>query len=117
MAVKKNDKALVAAAPETGALVDFWPHPLTSEGRRQSVAVVPDKGASLAEVLRQSGLALGGGPVEARVDGAPVARDQWPRRRVLPGQIVEARAAGTASRLRLFRRLPPSLQVCSSGRG
>ena len=93
MAVKKNDKALVAAAPEGGALVDFWPHPLTSEGRRQSVAVVPDKGASLAAVLRQGGLALGGGPVEARVDGAPVARGEWPRRRVLPGQIVEARAA------------------------
>ena len=101
MAVKRNakaapepeDKALVAAAPEGGAVVDFWPHPLTSEGRRQSVAVVPDKGASLAAVLRQGGLALGGGPVEARVDGAPVARDQWPRRRVLPGQIVEARAA------------------------
>ena len=93
MAVKKKDKALVAAAPEAGALVDFWPHPLTSEGRRQSVAVVPAAGASLAEVLRQGGLALGGGPVEARVDGAPVARAEWPRRRVLPGQIVEARAA------------------------
>ena len=100
MAVKRNakaapepeDKALVAAAPEGGAVVDFWPHPLTSEGRRQSVAVVPAAGASLAEVLRQGGLALGGGPVEARVDGAPVARAQWPRRRVLPGQIVEARA-------------------------
>ena len=101
MAVKRNDKAapepedkaLVATAPETGALVDFWPHPLTSEGRRQSVAVVPEEGASLAAVLRQGGMALGGGPVEARVDGAPVARAQWPRRRVLPGQIVEARAA------------------------
>ena len=101
MAVKRNDKAapeiedkaLVATAPETGALVDFWPHPLTSEGRRQSVAVVPEEGASLAAVLRQGGLALGGGPVEARVDGAPVARAEWPRRRVLPGQIVEARAA------------------------
>ena len=92
MAVKKNDKALVAAAPEGGALVDFWPHPLTSEGRRQSVAAVPAEGASLAAVLRQGGLALGGGPVEARVDGAPVARAEWPRRRVLPGQIVEARA-------------------------
>lgn len=93
MAVKKKDKALVAAAPEAGALVDFWPHPITSEGRRQSVAMVPESGASLAEVLRQGGMALGGGPVEARVDGAPVARAQWPRRRVLPGQIVEARAA------------------------
>ena len=103
MAVKRNDKAvaafpepedkaLVAAAPEGGAVVDFWPHPLTSEGRRQSVAMVPEEGASLAEVLRQGGLALGGGPVEARVDGAPVARAQWARRRVLPGQIVEARA-------------------------
>ena len=88
----KKDKALVAAAPEGGALVDFWPHPLTSEGRRQSVAMVPAAGASLAAVLRQGGMALGGGPVEARVDGAPVARDQWGRRRVLPGQIVEARA-------------------------
>ena len=93
MAVKRNDKALIAAAPEAGAVVDFWPHPLTSEGRRQSVAVVPDKGASLAAVLRQGGMALGGGPVEARVDGAPVARAEWSRRRVLPGQIVEARAA------------------------
>ena len=92
MAVKRKDKALVAAAPEGGALVDFWPHPLTSEGRRQSVAAVPAEGASLAAVLRQGGLALGGGPVEARVDGAPVARAEWPRRRVLPGQIVEARA-------------------------
>ena len=92
MAVKKKDKALVAAAPERGALVDFWPHPITSEGRRQSVAMVPAAGASLAEVLRQGVMALGGGPVEARVDGAPVARAQWPRRRVLPGQIVEARA-------------------------
>ena len=92
VAVKKKDKALGAAAPEAGALVDFWPHPLTSEGRRQSVAMVPAAGASLAEVLRQGGLALGGGPVEARVDGAPVARAQWPRQRVLPGQIVEARA-------------------------
>ena len=92
-APEPEDKALVAAAPEAGAVVDFWPHPLTSEGRRQSVAVVPAAGASLAEVLRQGGLALGGGPVEARVDGAPVARAQWPRRRVLPGQIVEARAA------------------------
>ena len=90
--MKKKREALVAAAPEEGALVDFWPHPLTSEGRRQSVAVVPAAGASLAEVLRQGGMALGGGPVEARVDGAPVARAQWPRRRVLPGQIVEARA-------------------------
>ena len=93
MAVKKKDKALVAAAPEGGAVVDFWPHPLTSEGRRQSVAAVPEEGASLAAVLRQGGLALGGGPVEARVDGAPVARAEWARRRVLPGQIVEARAA------------------------
>ena len=101
MAVKKNkalaapepeDKALVAAAPAAGALVDFWPHPITSDGRRQSVAVVPEAGASLAEVLRQGGMALGGGPVEARVDGAPVARDEWARRLVLPGQIVEARA-------------------------
>ena len=101
MVVKKNkalaapepeDKALVAAAPAAGALVDFWPHPITSAGRRQSVAVVPEAGASLAEVLRQGGMALGGGPVEARVDGAPVARDEWARRLVLPGQIVEARA-------------------------
>ena len=37
-------------------------------------------------------MALGGGPVEARVDGAPVARAEWARRRVSPGQIVEARA-------------------------
>lgn len=102
MVVKKNkaltaapepeDKALVAATPAAGALVDFWPHPITSDGRRQSVAVVPEAGASLAEVLRQGGMALSGGPVEARVDGAPVARDKWARRLVLPGQIVEARA-------------------------
>ena len=88
-----EDQALVAAAPAAGALVDFWPHPLTSEGRRQSVAVVPEAGASLAAVLRQGGVALGAGPVEARVDGAPVARAEWARRRVSPGQIVEARAA------------------------
>ena len=103
MAVKKKDKvaaapepegqALVAAASAAGALVDFWPHPITSEGRRQSVAMVPEAGASLAAVLRQGGVALGGGPVEARVDGAPVARAEWARRRVSPGQIVEARAA------------------------
>ena len=37
-------------------------------------------------------MALGAGPVAARVDGAPVARAEWARRRVLPGQIVEARA-------------------------
>ena len=92
MAVKQKKDKVVAAAPEAGALVDFWPHPLTSEGRRQSVAVVPEKGASLAEVLRQGGMALGAGPVEARVDGAPVARAEWARRLVLPGQIVEARA-------------------------
>ena len=87
-----EDQALVAAAPEAGALVDFWPHPITAAGRRQSVAMVPEKGASLAEVLRQGGMALGGGPVEARVDGAPVARAEWARRLVSPGQIVEARA-------------------------
>ncbi len=91
-APKPEDKALVATAPETGALVDFWPHPITSDGRRQSVAVVPDEGASLAEVLRQGGMALSGGPVAARVDGERVARDEWARRLVLPGQIVEARA-------------------------
>ena len=91
-APEPEDQALVAAAPEAGALVDFWPHPLTSEGRRQSVAAVPEKGASLAEVLRQGGMALGAGPVAARVDGAPVARAEWGRRLVSPGQIVEARA-------------------------
>ena len=103
MAVKQKDeavsaapepegKALVAMAPEAGALVDFWPHPLTSAGRRQSVAAVPAAGASLAEVLRQGGVAVGGGAVAARVDGEPVARAEWARRRVSPGQIVEARA-------------------------
>lgn len=91
-APKPEDKALVATAPEAGALVDFWPHPITSDGRLQSVAVVPDEGASLAEVLRQGGMALSGGPVAARVDGERVARDEWARRLVLPGQIVEARA-------------------------
>ena len=95
-AVKPEDKALVpavapAAAPEPGALVDFWPHPITSDGRLQSVALVPDEGASLAEVLREAGVGLGGGPVEARLDGAPVAREDWARRLVLPGQIVTAR--------------------------
>ena len=91
-AAEPEDKALVSVAPEAGALVDFWPHPLTSAGRRQSVAAVPAAGASLAAVLRQGGMALGGGAVEARVDGEPVARADWARRRVSPGQIVEARA-------------------------
>ena len=89
---KPEDKALVAAPPKEGALVDFWPHPITSEGRRQSAIVVPEWGAPLAEVLRDLGVGLGGGPVEARLDGLPVPRDQWARRVVLPGQIVEARA-------------------------
>ena len=91
-APEPEDKALVPVATEAGAVVDFWPHPLTAAGRQQMAAVVPAAGASLAEVLRQGGMALGGGAVAARVDGEPVARADWARRLVLPGQIVEARA-------------------------
>ena len=91
-APEPEDKALVPVATEAGAVVDFWPHPLTAAGRQQMAAVVPAAGASLAEVLRQGGMALGGGAVAARVDGEPVARADWGRRLVLPGQIVEARA-------------------------
>ena len=91
-APKPEDKAL-AVLPEfeERSLVDYWPHPITSEGRSHFLSLVPDAGASVHDVLAQAGLGPAGA-LAVRLDGEPVAREDWARRLVLPGQIVTARA-------------------------
>ena len=76
--------------PEIVVTVDFWPHPLTEEGRDTHTAIVP-AGTTLAELIRLETAAARGDVAEVLVDGEGVAPEEWDGREVADGETVTVR--------------------------
>ncbi len=105
MAVGKNMTALMQRSGRADIVTaDLWPHPLTAAGRETRVAAIrPEMTLAdlIAEMLgadipRASALKQRSGsadaPIDAMIDGRPVARAAWATTRLRPGQIVTLRA-------------------------
>ena len=71
---------------KSNPILDFQPHPITTEGR-MVVSALP--GQSLAEVLREH--IVGDHPVVVLVDGIPVDRGAWGRTIIEHNTVIQAR--------------------------
>lgn len=81
-------------------LVDRWPHPLTAEGREQTL-LPSAPGATALDVVRAVAPDALRGALDVRVDGLPVA----PRAPLPPRAIVTVRAAVEGDSLRTILQI------------
>lgn len=69
--------------------IDYWPHPLTSEGRR---TVIVAGGATIQHAADVAGITPDV-PAHAVLNGQYIPRDEWKRRRLTTKDVMQFRAA------------------------
>ena len=80
-------------APEIAVTVDYWPHPLTEEGRDTHTAIVP-AGTTLAELVRLETGASRHDVAQVLVDGIEMLPEEWDGSEVRDGEMVTVRIGG-----------------------
>ncbi|MDE2904718.1 MAG: host specificity factor TipJ family phage tail protein, partial [Acidobacteriota bacterium] len=93
-----------ASGDPVAVTVDYWPHPLTEDGRDTHTSIVP-AGTALAELIRLEAGASLGDVAEVLVDGAGVPQAEWDGREVRDGQVVTVRTGAEGDFQRAIAQL------------